>query len=187
MTSVASLYNSLPSVEEAATKFINRAHIFLKLASLLAEYEHKFGVCLVHAHCKLEEGEIMVSSGNVTQPERDVEGYPECWLASGEPYEFTKKPIASPPPELFSQFREIVDGIDVLGLYAVSAPPSSGILREHTDGRKNITTIVASADPQDIETAWLPGVVNPILRSCSRACVYDPIRGGKHHHLHSRG
>ncbi|KDR68303.1 hypothetical protein GALMADRAFT_215957 [Galerina marginata CBS 339.88] len=168
MTTVASLYNSLPSLEEAADKFTNRAQIFSKLASLLAKYEHKFGVCLVHAHCKLEEGEIMVSTGHVSQPERDVECYAECWLASGEPYEFTKEPVVSPPPELLSQFRDIVDGIDVLGLYAVSAPPSSGILLERTDGRKNITEIVPSAGPQDIETAWLPGVDNPIVMACTR-------------------
>ena len=101
MTTMASLYNSLPSLEEATNKFTNRAHIFSKLASLLSKYEHKFGVCLVHVHCKLEESEIMVASGHVSQPECNVDCYPVCWLASGEPYEFTKEPIVTPPPELF--------------------------------------------------------------------------------------
>lgn len=185
MTTVASLYNNLPSLEEATDKFTNRAHVFSKLASLLAKYEHKFGVCLVHAHCTLEEGEIMVASGHVSQPERDVECYPVCWLASGEPYEFTKEPIGIPPPELFTQFRDIVDGIDVLGIYAASGPPSSGILLEQTDGRKNITEIVAFAGPQDIETAWLPGADNPIVMTCTRQCLFDQ-RYGRHQKVHGR-
>jgi len=187
MTTITSLYNSLPALEEATAKFMNRARIFSELALLLTTYEHKFDVCFVHAHCKLEEGEIMVASGHVSQRklERDVKYYPECWLASGEPYEFTDELTLTPPPELFSQFSDIVDGINVLGLYAVSAPPSSGILLEWTDGRKNITEIVASAGCQDIETAWLPGTDNPLVMACTRQCLFDARYGG-HQKVHGR-
>jgi hypothetical protein len=40
MTTITSLYNGLPALEEATAKFINRARIFSELALLLATYEH---------------------------------------------------------------------------------------------------------------------------------------------------
>ena len=107
MTTVAALYNSLPSVDDADKKFINRDQIFSKIAPLLAAYDNKFGLCLVHRHCSLEDGEIMVATGNVTQPERNVECYPERWLATGEPYEFNRTPRPSPPRELFEEFQKM--------------------------------------------------------------------------------
>ena len=56
------------------------------LAMLSARYEYAFGLCLVHAHCKLAEREIMLARGNVSQPEPMEHAptfYPERWLSTG--------------------------------------------------------------------------------------------------------
>jgi len=185
MTTIASLYNTLPSVEEANETPFDRTRIFSELTVLLAAYEYKYGVCLVHAHCKLEEGEVMIASGHISQPARDVQCYPERWLPSGVPYEFTREPTVTPPPELFDQFRLIIDGIDVLGLYAVTGDQSSGVHQEWTEGRKNITTIAAHPNPESIETGWLPGKDQPITMACTRQCLFD-VRYGRHQKVHRR-
>jgi len=177
---IPALYNSLPTIEEAHEKFFDRDTIFSKLAPLLTLYDNKFGVCLVHSHCELEEGEVMVASGNISQPERDAQCYPERWLATGEPYEFNRLPTQSPPPDLFSRFRDIVAGIDVLGLYFVGDDYPSGVLQEWTEGRTNFTKSVEKARSQDIETGWLPGTKDPITMTCYRTCERDA--GGNNHY-----
>jgi hypothetical protein len=50
----------------------------------------------------------MVASGHVSEPQRDVLCYPECWLASGEPYEFTKELTVAPPAMLLTEFKAII-------------------------------------------------------------------------------
>ncbi|KAJ7791380.1 hypothetical protein B0H13DRAFT_1747171 [Mycena leptocephala] len=170
MTDVASLYNSLPTIEEADKNFVDRTQLFSKLAPLLAAYEYKFGVCLVHAHCKLEEGEMMVASGHISEPQKDLQCYPERWLASGEPYEFTTESTATPPAELFTEFKAVVGSIDLLGLYAAGDNPRSGILQEWTEGRKNITRVVTENEPGDIETGWLPGTADLTTMVCVTKC-----------------
>jgi hypothetical protein len=162
MNSITTLYNSLPDVEEADDKFVNRAPIFSKLAQLLTEYDYKFGVCLVHGHCKLEEGEVMIADGLVSQPQRAETFYPERWLASGTPYEFNKEPTVSPPPELFERFRRIVDGIDVLGLYYAGKMEPSKIYKERTEGRANLATLTTEVGQDNIQTGWLPGKIQPV-------------------------
>lgn len=59
MATLATLYNQLPTLGEAEERFTERAPLFAALASLLAEYGNFWSLCLVHAHCKLAEGEIM--------------------------------------------------------------------------------------------------------------------------------
>jgi len=177
MATVAALYNSLPSINEADNKFVERDRIFSQLAPLLAAYEHKFGVCLVHRHCTLEEGEMMVATENISQPERDVQSYPERWLATGEPYEFTRKPTRSPPPRLLEVFQKIVRGVDVLGLFYIQDEDClGGLTRERTEGRKNIVEIVPhghlSHASESIETGWLPGPYEKYTMACCCAC--DP-------------
>lgn len=159
MTTVAALYNSLPLVKEAHEKFVNRDQIFSKLVPLLASYENRFGVSLVHRHCTLEEGEMMVANGNISQPERNVSCYPDRWLATGEPYEFTRKQTCSPPQGLLEEFQKIVGVTEVLGLFYVQYEDhseSGGVSVERTEGRMNIVEIL----PQDhsislIPTGWL--------------------------------
>lgn len=175
MTTVTALYNSLPSIGDADKKFVNRSQIFSKLSPLLAAHENKFGVCLVHRHCSLEEGEMMVATGNISQPERNVQCYPERWLATGEPYEFTRKPTRLPPQELLEEFQRIVHGVDVLGLFYIhDGDHLGGITIERTEGRKNIVEIVPrdySSSSTGIATGWLPGPDgNTMLCEC--ICTY---------------
>jgi hypothetical protein len=173
MATVVALYNDLPLVEDADRKFVDRPQIFSKLAPLFAAYDNQFGACLVHAHCKLEDGEMMVASGNVSQPKRNTQCYPERWLGSGEPYEFNSRPTISPPPDLLCKFKSIVDGIDVLGIYFAGDIQSSGILLEWTEGRTNLTKIVTETiDLPFIETAWIPGKgPSPVTMMCIIGCV----------------
>jgi hypothetical protein len=178
MATIAALYNSLPSVDAADKMFVNRDQIFSRLAPLLAAYDNKFGLCLVHRHCALEEGEMMVATGNVTQPERNVDCYPERWLATGEPYEFTRTPIPSPPRELFEEFQKIVHAVDVLGLFYIQDEQRSGrVAVERTDGRKNIVELLPEGDSTNsISTGWLLGPdENPTLIACCQCKVIDGV------------
>jgi len=178
MDTLPSLYNTLPTVEEANRRFADREQIFEELAPLLKSYDNKFGVCLVHAHCKLDSGEVMVANGDVSAPinVNEATHYPERWLVSGQAYEFTCEPTELPPPALMEAFAKIVGHIGVLGLYAAAARgyDSSKILLEHTEGRMNITNVVeATSLPSKgiIETAWMPGTEQPITMTCIFVCV----------------
>lgn len=149
--SVAALYNSIITVEEADCRFKNREVVFSKLAPLLAAYQQQFGVCLVHTHCTLEEGQTMVAEGNITSPVDDGLYYPERWLADGTPFEYSSQPTKIPPPELFEQFQEITREIGVLGLFYAGnlnggqpIPPGK-ILLERTEGQHNIVELVDEA------------------------------------------
>jgi len=162
MTTYENMYNTLPAIQQADARFVNRDPIFEKLAPLLSKFRYQFGICLVHAHCKVEPGEKMIATGNVCQPEDAASFrppyYAERWLSNGEPYEFTTAPTLDLPKELISEFREIVrDG--VLGLYFVGTAPKGSTL-ERTEGRKNITETYSGKvqDPHMdiIQTAWLP-------------------------------
>ena len=102
------LYNSLPSLQESQARFRNRQEIFEKLSPLLSRFSNKYGVCLVHRHCTLEEGEKMVATGGISSPQRDAKCHPLRWLATGEPFEFTTEVTEPPPRELLESFRQIV-------------------------------------------------------------------------------
>jgi hypothetical protein len=58
-----------PVIEEADERFTSWQATFTKLAPILAEFNHQFGVCLVHAHCELKQGKKKIAKGNITQPE----------------------------------------------------------------------------------------------------------------------
>lgn len=157
----ASSYNRLYPVEIANRLFTNRDEILKNLGHVLQTYgENKFGVCIVHRHCVLEEGERMVANGNVSQPERDGPVYPERWLATGEAYEFTREKTISPSEELLHNFRKIVGNVQVLGLFYIPDEEISGVVLERTEGRRNITKIVSYDTPRKaITTAWHPKLV----------------------------
>lgn len=163
MSALTAIYNSLPSVEKANARFDDREAMLQKLAPLLAKYDNQFGVCLVHAHCAIEDGEKMIARGNVSEPLRDTPCYPERWLATGEPYEFNSEPTKTPPPELFDAFRAAIGDLGVLGLFYIGKL-ADGILLEWTEGRKNITELRKPeelAGGEDIQTAWLPSQDGP--------------------------
>jgi hypothetical protein len=162
MASIASLYNKFPSLEDADAKFSNRELFFPMLVKVLSGYEDKFAINLVHGHCKLDEGEKMVTTGTITQPMKDVECYPERWLATGEAYVFNTKPTESPPAALLEKFKAVVDvvghidGIGILALsYLKNHPLGPGeVYMENTEGRADIMTVVPETQSGMIWTCW---------------------------------
>ncbi|PVF95387.1 hypothetical protein CPB86DRAFT_827927 [Serendipita vermifera] len=157
MTSIASLYNTLPTLKEARNQLEDKEGILSKLVPILAKYENQYGVCLVHRHCTLEEGEAMVAEGNVSQPETSGSYYPERWLSTGEPYEFNREPCKSPPENLLKEFQEAVGEIHVLGLFFVNnSGKADEIAVERTEGRKNIVTIVPKDSPMMVRPLDVP-------------------------------
>ena len=158
MANHVQLYNNLPSLQEAQARFHNRQEIFEKLSPLLTRFSNKYGVCLVHRHCILDEGEKMVATGNVTQPQRDIEVHPLRWLATGEPFEFTTDVTEPPPRELLESFQQIVGNQNILGLFYVhERDRTGGVLAERTEGRKNIVQIIPQPNSNSIVTGWING------------------------------
>lgn len=158
MANIVTIYNKLLSVIEADERFVNRDEVLGTLSSVFAKYDKCFGICLVHRHCELQEGEKMVADGLVSKPEKDVECYPERWLPSGEPYEFNRKPSISPPESLFAEFREVVGDLGVLGIcYIYEDAQNTGLRVERTVGRTNITEIVEEVNGDQVTTCWLMG------------------------------
>lgn len=190
----ASSYNELLSLGDADERFTGRADVFAQLVPVLAKYDFRFGVCLVHTHCKLDKGEIMLADGNVSEPvyaaPTDEGVFPDRWLASGEPYEFTKSPTPSPPASLVEDFKAAVGShADVLGLwYAGTAPPNVYRI-EYTEGRKNVTKDrgldydLSSLKESSVETGWLPGIEggDPVMMRCWMVCDYLTTRAKPYH------
>jgi hypothetical protein len=122
---ISHLYNTLPTLGHADAQFVEREPVFAQLAELLAQYNNLFGICLVHSHCKLDDTEIMLAKGNVSEPERlaNIECfYPERWLANGTPYEFTTRQTEEPPRDLVNRFLGITRQFhlqDILGFYHI--------------------------------------------------------------------
>jgi hypothetical protein len=188
MDSIQARYNRLYSLEEANAKFMKHdpKQLLPTLAPFLKKYDYKYGVCLIHRHCELQDGEIMISTGNVTKPERVTEYYPDRWLVTGEPYEFSDEPSEPPSQDLLEEFRNLIPGVDVLGLFFVREIPEDGyILMETTHGRKNVLNLIKLDDPNpklaaSIDACWLPGHPqrknHPMEACCS--CSHDEGRSG---------
>ncbi|KAF7343049.1 hypothetical protein MVEN_01735200 [Mycena venus] len=193
------LYNMLPTIEGAASLCTPAALSAMtpELSALLATFGCEWGMCLVHAHCTLAEGELMLARGNVSQPEMMqnlLEPYfPERWLADGRAFEYNAEKTAAPPAELVTQFHAIVTKAGlagILGLYfAGNTPPvaEDRILLEHTEGRANIieSIDVRTADTGNIQTAWRPnlkaGPGMPVTLACVTTCPSNShSRGPKH-------
>ena len=167
----ASSYNRLYPVEIANRMFTNRDEILNKLGDVLQKYgNNKFGVCIVHRHCVLEDGEKMVATGNVSQPEKDGTAYPERWLVTGEAYEFTREKTISPSEELLHNFQKIVGNVQVLGLFYIPEKEIEGVMLERTEGRRNITTTVPYDTPRKaITTAWHPKSVTEAAKGSNQS------------------
>lgn len=181
MAEVASLYNQLPTLEDAERRFRDRDQVFSAAKSLLAQYGKLWGLCLIHAHCKLEKGEIMVARGNVSQPEPEdevPEYYPERWLPSGEAYEFTTRRTITPPTELIHSMHDITSQVGVLGLYYIGEDHEQpGKVIERTEGRKNILSPYTDEDEahteSQTETAWDLSSFNPVTMACNKIIICD--------------
>ncbi|KAJ5382384.1 hypothetical protein N7517_000295 [Penicillium concentricum] len=172
----ATLYNNLPTLEDAEKRFIDRETIFTAVGSLLAKYGNHYGLCLVHAHCNLTDEERMLSRGNISQPEIYTllgNYYPERWLSSGDPYEFTTRPTVSPPAALVDEFNSLTAVIGVLGLYHIG-DEVNGKMIEYTEGRRNILVPLSDTDESQAsnhtETAWNLGKGDPVTIACMIVC-----------------
>lgn len=180
MTILSAVYNDLPTLEEADDRFTERDQTFVKVGSLLAQFGNVFGLCLVHAHCTLSDDEMMVGRGNVSQPEKNTQAtevYPERWLSSGQPYEFTSRPTVTPSAALFEAFYQLTSHIGVLGLYYIDKENKPAKMIEHTEGRKNILLPYTDADKgheaTQTLTAWDLTSLDPVTMACNKIIVCD--------------
>lgn len=106
-------YNTLPTLGDADKAFDIRirAKVFAKLEATL-QGQKKWAVSLMHHHTDLDEGEIMYSVGNVTEPRKKQslagDYHPERWLSNGTAYEFCNGRTEPPPTELFEGFTRTI-------------------------------------------------------------------------------
>ena len=104
------LYNELPGIVPAYEEFQTKngnGFVDNVVKPLITKYQLQsaFGVCLLHRHCDLEDGERMVEYNGVSVPwasgsaDEPAEGgiYPAAWLindgAKLVPYEFALEPF----------------------------------------------------------------------------------------------
>ncbi|KAJ3876951.1 hypothetical protein F5051DRAFT_20871 [Lentinula edodes] len=191
----ASLYNALPSLGDAdSTLAKTRTSVLAELGTLLLKYKGVWGVCLVHSHCTLLQGEAMVAEGNYCQPkmvDRVASPlFPGQWLSDGRPFEYTTEKTETPPQEIFKQLQDIAPDMQgVIGLYYAGDNRSvsrESVLLEHTEGRTNITKNILRADLTDseIQTAWIPDSDGgmPIQMVCTQMCDWMTTRLGARYH-----
>ena len=186
MEQVWRYYNTLPTLLEAKDRFNNREQVFDSLAGLLSKYNNMYGVCLVHAHCTLSAGEIMLEENDVCQPVWASDAtacQPERWLPSGEPYEFTTRSTQAPPDELVDEFRGLTDEIGVLGLYYAGVEQTEEIKLEWTEGRKNVVRTIKDEDweLEPVETAWKLGKGDRVMVLCILLCARATTESGGYH------
>lgn len=191
MEQVWKYYNTLPTLLEANERFKNREQIFSALTQLLSTYDNAFSICLIHAHCELSEGEIMLVEENVSQPVHVSNAppcYAESWLPSGQPYEFTTHPTHEPPSALVKEFQVITGTDGVLGLHYVgfgSVDKDPVVQLEWTEGRKNFMRRMRQEDWEQeavVGTAWNFGKSIAATVFCAVFCVSQTTHSG---HLHT--
>jgi hypothetical protein len=184
MEHVWKYYNTLPTLFDANARFVNRDLVFAELVKLLAKYDNTFGVSLVHTHCILAEGEIMLEDDDISEPvgvSKIKACYAHCWLPSGQPYEFTTHPTPSPPDALISEFRTLTESVGVLGLYYAGDDDETKL--EWTEGRKNMLRTIQKEDWNEdpMETAWNLGKGEPVTMACRKVCATaTTAEGGAH-------
>ena len=123
----------------------------------------------------------MLGTGNISEPRKVselAEYYPERWLSSGTPYEFTTRPTTAPPAALIEAFNQLTAQIGVVGLYHIEKVESKpGKMIEHTEGRKNILMPYTDADRAHLatqtETAWDLGSYDPVTMACNSIIICD--------------
>lgn len=144
----------------------------------------------------------MLAQGNASKPvplsdaTAGSSGYfPERWLATGEPYEFTTTgPTTTqeaPSQDLLDEFRALTGSMaPVLGLGIAATGGASSLVLERTEGRANITEPLATLDGLEdyTETAWgLPdGDVQQVKMVCVIVCDSRVNRSGKAWHKDSQ-
>lgn len=127
--------------------------------------------------------------GNVSQPklmEHAPTFYPERWLSTGEPYEFTVRRTEKRPTELIDEFQRIVKDAklqDILGLYRIDGGKETPAIIEWTEGRENLTREITDDDKtgEPIQTAWDSSRGDPDTMSCMIYCDQRTTRGSSVH------
>lgn len=191
MEHVWTYYNTLPEVLEADQRFQKRDEMFSALKQLLAKHGNMYGLCLIHRHCTLESGEIMLSEGNMSQPvsiTANLDCYAERWLSSGKPFEFTTQPTGPPPAALLRDFSALVGDDVVLGLYyaaPIDDKEDAEPQLEWTEGRKNWLRLKTAYDTElnTIGTAWRSRGDGPMVveMKCVMECIWATTKSGKGH------
>jgi hypothetical protein len=188
MAQVTQRYNTLPTLGDADNAFVDRDLKFKVLAELLAGYGNIFGLTLFHSHCKLNEGEIMLEKGNVSQPEKKetVDSYPNRWLSNGEAYEFTTEKTQSPRKELINKFHALTKDFkddQLLGIYAIQGTRMDPAAIEWTDGCQNLTRVFKEGDTMTdfVQTAWYFARGGPVTMACTVWCDTRNTRDGSVH------
>ncbi|KAF8643540.1 hypothetical protein AX16_008978 [Volvariella volvacea WC 439] len=202
-TTPAQLYNSLPYLHEAESYLLDEP--ILKgpeLLDLLTSYP-EYGVCLVHRHCTLEDGERMITHPSndpyydtITGPTKSEKGVPHAWLVDGTPFEYSQVPVPELPDRLLKGFRKAMDfngekvntwnRRTVLGICYVGPSKSPftdttiGLTPEWleiTIGRENYLRSVTEKDLEGnhAETIWCVKYVErePIIE-CHCLCIVGP-------------
>ncbi|EKD03069.1 hypothetical protein A1Q2_02518 [Trichosporon asahii var. asahii CBS 8904] len=117
-------YSGLPSVNEAhrSLEDVQFDAIKADVGHLLAHFGDSFGMCLVHHHFDLLDGEVMAEGEDgVCKPRLTASGdkfYPKRFDRHGKAYEFSTVPQEPVPEVLFQAFRTLVPETVHLGLYS---------------------------------------------------------------------
>jgi hypothetical protein len=176
------IYNSLDFLDTANEKFRPHRGILCdpELISLFKRYR-QYGVCLVHRHYDIREGELVVTDDSTTQPlEENGTYYPERWLPNGTAYEFnTKLGEVKIDETLLREFQEILKryvGLKSLGIFFIYSELETGrVMLEETDAvaRRSETREVDLGEniQGSVETNWIPGSsASPLYCICTPHC-----------------
>lgn len=199
----SSVYNSLPSVEESHSLFVDRARHLSALGCMFVRHKvhDRLGICLLHNHYGISDDEVVLQEGLVTSPYKDCK-IEECNPTTIKLFgkndthglEFSKKTDAVNIAEEFLEdlyaYLSSNNLDDILGLTV--RDKKGAYYLEHTEGRNNILTEITREEAQkpgsNIQTNWLfdsspedrcaSGSVCQITTSCSTLCVSN---AGKAH------
>jgi hypothetical protein len=191
-------YNSLPSISDADSAFIDRETLFSRLAPIFSKEEYcgVYEVCLVHHHFDLKPGEKMVSHGLISLPmpspsSEDKLIIPERWTAEGQPFEFRKinsedERVPPPPASLLEEFKQCIGALKVpLGICLAGESLGDGqVYFETTDdpsARSHVLEIKNRAEVSRnfFETCWRPerNGSKSVMACCAVCNVFNHHNG----------
>ncbi|KAL1413844.1 hypothetical protein Q8F55_001628 [Vanrija albida] len=173
MATLAAYYSALPTVDQAHESLsrVQFDAIKSKVGKLLLPYGDAFGMCLVHHHFDLFEGEVMAEGKDgVCKPHLKSSGetfYPKRYDRNGKAYEFSTLAQEGIPDMLFEAFRAIVPEEAHLGLYSRQGDDEDADVVEVTSGgdKERVHRLVPRAPEHDNEiimtTSWFVAKTDP--------------------------
>ncbi|CAI2201241.1 4693_t:CDS:2, partial [Funneliformis geosporum] len=168
-------FNELPSLWEAieARKKQVTEETFKTLGQLFVDYhiENIFGLALLHNHFLLEEGEILLGTGSLSDEQQKVISQPiksdkltspvqgSNWRITPDnlyvPYEFR---LEDDHKSFLEEFSRKLNELDLANVFAICAIDTDSFLPgiEKTEERKNITVPLTDSDKPDdqFEAVW---------------------------------